>query len=278
MTLYESIYQPELATICSIKDLTPTEKLFEIEFNSKRHLGHMPGQFVEVSVFGVGEAPISVSSSPTDKSGRFELGIRRVGNVTNALHRMKSGDVIGIRGPFGTHFPCEEMKGRDLLFVAGGLGIVPLRSLLKYVCDKRSDYRRVITLLGSKTPSEQIFSEDFAAWHENCTIEILETVDKGDKNWKGHIGVITTLFPKIEITPEVTTTIIVGPPIMYRFVIKECKDKGISDENIYVSLERLMKCGVGKCGHCQIEGAYVCQEGPVFRYSDIVKRNLKEAI
>jgi len=270
-----SLYLPELATIKKVADLTATEKFFEIKLGSGRELGHRPGQFVEVSVFGIGEAPISISSSPT-KKGSFELAIRKVGNVTNAIHNMKPGDTIGIRGPFGTHFPCDETKGKDILFVAGGIGLVPARSFINYVLDNRKDYGRVIIFFGARSPKEQLYLDELAKWRKSGDVEYFETVDRGDDTWKGNVGVITTLFPKIKIEPTRTSCVIVGPPIMYRFVIKEALDRHIAAHNIYVSLERRMKCGVGKCGHCQINGVYCCQDGPVFKYSDIT--HLTEAL
>jgi len=274
----ESIYEPTLATVKSIKDLTAREKLFEISLNNGQPLGHKPGQFVEVSIFGIGEAPISVSSSPTDGNGSFELGVRKVGNVTGAMHNLTPGATVGIRGPYGTNFPTEETKGRDLLIVAGGIGLVPARSFINYVLANRQDYERIVVLFGSKTPNEQLYTDELAKWRDSDAIEYHETVDKGDDSWKGNVGVITRLFSKIELDPAKTTAVIVGPPIMYRFVIKECKDKGIADKDIVVSLERRMKCGVGKCGHCQINESYVCQDGPVYTYSDIQDKKLKEAI
>jgi len=266
---------PELAEIVRVEGLTATEKLFEIRFKNGRELGHLPGQFVEVSVFGIGEAPISISSSPT-KSVSFELAIRQVGNVTGALHGLGKGSIIGIRGPFGNGFPVTELKGRDILFVAGGIGLVPLRSLINYVLDHRDSFGRVIILFGSRSPSERLFLRELSLWEGRRDVEFLETVDRSEGNWKGHIGVITTLFPKIKVDGEKTYAVIVGPPVMYRFAILEAMGKGIPEERIIVSLERRMKCGVGKCGHCQIENLYVCQDGPVFRYSEI--KGLKEAI
>ncbi len=272
----ESLYRPELATITKAAPMTATEKYFEIKLNSGRELGHKPGQFVEVSVFGVGEAPISVSSSPT-KKGAFDLVIRKVGNVTGKIHNMTAGSTIGIRGPFGTHFPFDETKGKDILFVAGGIGLVPARSFINYVLDNRKDYNRVTVLFGCRNPNERLFTDELSLWAKRDDVEFLETVDKPlDTNWKGNCGVITTLFPKIKIEPANTFCVIVGPPIMYRFVIKEALDKHIPRHHIYVSLERRMKCGVGKCGHCQINGVYCCQEGPVFKYSDIT--HLEEAL
>jgi NAD(P)H-flavin reductase len=271
----ESLYAPRLAQILRTQALTPMEKLFEIKLQNGQELGHRPGQFVEVSIFGIGEAPISVSSSPT-KRGSFELAVRAMGNVTQALHRLNPGAVVGIRGPFGKGFPVEEIKGKDILFVAGGIGLVPLRSLIHYVLDRRKDYGRVIVLFGAKRPAEQLFLDELSQWRTHKEMEYLETVDRPDENWKGHVGVITTLFPKISLDPKRTVAVIVGPPVMYRFAILEAKVKGIPDDQIIVSLERRMKCGVGKCGHCQINHLYVCQEGPVFRYSEI--KAMKEAI
>jgi sulfite reductase subunit B len=270
-----SIYLPRLAEIIRTEQLTKMEKLFEIKLRQGQELGHQPGQFVEVSLFGIGEAPISVSSSPT-KKGSFELAVRGVGNVTRALHTLDPGAILGIRGPFGKGFPVEEMKGKDILFVAGGIGLIPLRSLINYVLVHRSDFGRVLVLFGAKTPAEQLFLAELSKWRVSKEMEYWETVDRSDGQWKGNVGVITTLFPKITIDPGKTVAVIVGPPIMYRFAILEAQVKGIPDDQILVSLERRMKCGVGKCGHCQINHLYVCQDGPVFRYARI--KDLKEAI
>jgi len=270
-----SIYLPKLAEVIRTEQLTKMEKLFEIRLLNGQDLGHQPGQFVEVSLLGIGEAPISISSSPT-KKGSFELAVRAVGNVTKALHKLEKGAIIGIRGPYGKGFPVEEMKGKDILFVAGGIGLVPLRSLINYVLDKRSDFGRVLILFGAKTPAEQLFLDELAGWRTRPDLEYWETVDRADGKWKGNVGVITTLFPKININPEKTVAVIVGPPVMYRFAILEAQVKGIPDEQIIVSLERRMKCGVGKCGHCQINHLYVCQDGPVFKFAQI--KDIKEAI
>ncbi|MBN2123313.1 MAG: FAD/NAD(P)-binding protein [Deltaproteobacteria bacterium] len=270
-----SPYLPRWAEIARIEDLTASEKLFEIRLDGGEPLGHMPGQFVELSVMGIGEAPISVSSAP-GKDPSFELAIRKVGNLTGAVHALASGARVGIRGPFGTHFPVEETKGKDILFVAGGIGLVPLRSFINYVLDRREDYGDLTILFGARNPSERLFLNELRDWDERKDVRYLETVDRPDPNWKGNVGVITTLFSKIDVDPSRTYCIIVGPPVMYRFVILEAKARGIPDANIFVSLERRMKCGVGKCGHCQINHLYVCQEGPVFRYTDIF--DVKEAL
>lgn len=270
-----SIYLPQLAELIKVKSIAEREKLFEFKLQDAKELGHKPGQFVEVSFFGIGEMPVSVSSSPTRK-GSFELAVRNVGSVSNALHNSTEGATIGIRGPFGKGFPLESLKGKDILIVAGGIGLFPLRSLINYILDTRSDFGRLIILSGSKTTGERMFTNELRRWHERQDCELLETVDVGDEHWTGNVGVVTTLFPKVDIDPKSTFAITVGPPVMYRFVISQCQKKGISDEQILVSLERRMKCGVGKCGHCQINGIYVCQEGPVFTYAEILK--LREAI
>ncbi len=274
----ESHILPEPAVIRRIEPLTENEKLFEIELLSRDSFHFEPGQFVEVSVFGVGEAPISISSPPSGDN-RFELVIRKVGNLTNRMHSMKEGEKLGIRGPLGKGFRVEDLEGKDLLFVAGGIGIVPLRSLIKYVLskDNRSRFGKIYILYGARTPKDMLFMDEMEKWKEVDDVEIRLSVDtcpEGMK-WNHSVGVVTTLFNEIEIqNPKETVSLVVGPPVMYKFVIKCLEDAGIKDTNIFVSLERRMKCGLGRCGHCQINGIYVCKEGPVFRYSDI--RNLPE--
>ena len=270
------LYTPEIATITGIKPLGEKEKVFDIRLDSGESIGHQAGQFVEITVLGMGEAPISISSSPSRSNGSFELAIRDVGNVTTALHRLEPGAKVGIRGPFGSTFPTDDVKGQDLLFVAGGIGIFPLRSFINQVLDNRSDYGRVIILSGAKSPTERMFASELDAWAARDDVELLETVDHADDSWTGSEGVVTTLFAKISIDPTRTHCVIVGPPVMYRFVILEAQKKGLDDDHIILSLERRMKCGVGKCGHCQINGMYVCQDGPVFQYSQLL--NAQEAL
>lgn len=269
------LYLPQPAKLVKVERLTATEKVFEFRLQGGKALGHRPGQFVEVSVMGIGEAPISVSSSPT-RGDNFQLAIRKVGDVTGALHNLEKGAAVGIRGPFGNGFPLADLEGKDILMVAGGIGLFPLRSLVQYILDRRQQFERVTLLFGARSPSERVYTDELAQWQESPDIEFYETVDRGDESWTGNVGVITTLIPKLQINPRKTVAVIVGPPIMYRFVIVELKKKEIADENIVMSLERRMKCGVGKCGHCQINGVYVCQEGPVFTLAQL--RNLREAV
>lgn len=272
----QDIYIPEPATLLSKKPLTGYETFYEFKLDSGRELGHGPGQFLEISLPGIGEAPISISSSPT-QAGIFQMVVRRVGNVTTALSKLEPGDKVGVRGPFGTKFPVDDaMKGKDILLVCGGIGLVPVRSAINYILDNRRDYGRLTILYGVKTPADRLFVDELARWKTAPEVTLLETVDLGDECWEGHVGLITTLLPKVQVDPAHTVTVVCGPPVMYRFVLKELEKMGIQDESIFVSLERRMKCGVGKCGHCQMNAVYVCQKGPVFKYSDI--REVMEAI
>jgi NAD(P)H-flavin reductase len=266
----DSLYMPEVCTIVKTSKFTDKDSFFEFKFADK-DLGHKPGQFVGVSIPGIGESPISISSSPT-KKGSFEMVIRKIGKVTTAIHQLKTGDTVGIRGPFGTHFPIEDYKGEDLLFIGGGIGLVPMRSAINYALDNRKDYGAITIMFGCTDPSQRLFVDELAQWGASKNITFVESVDRcKEGEWKGNVGVITTLFPKIKdkINPHSAKAIIVGPPVMYKFVILELRGLGFSDRDIIVSLERRMKCGVGKCGHCQIDGVYVCQDGPVFTVESI---------
>lgn len=272
-----TIYTPEIASLTDVHPLSESETFFDVKLPGGRELGHAPGQFVEVSLFGIGEAPISICSSPLKKGG-FEMVVRRVGSVTAAMHAMKAGDGIGIRGPFGKGFPVKEFEGRDIVFVAGGIGLPPLRSLINTVIDpsQRKRFGRVIILYGVRSPDLFIFDDERREWEKRKDIEYKVTVDRESPGWNGHVGVITTLIPDLTLDLPNTVSVIVGPPVMYKFAILALRSKGLKDDQLWVSLERRMKCGVGKCGHCQINNVYVCQEGPVFNYAKI--KDLKEAI
>lgn len=263
-----SPYKPMKAKILEARMLTEKEKFFRIELEGKINLAHEPGQFVMVSIFGFAEAPISICSSPTDK-GYFELTVRNAGALTSKMHTLGKGDCVGIRGPFGKGFPIDNMFGYDVVIVAGGLGIVPLRSLIRYITHHRNDFGNVQILLGCKTPKEMLFSREAGDWMKRFEIKLNCTVDKADADWKGNVGLITSLIPGVDINPARTYGVVVGPPIMYKFVIVKLLEKQIPQHQIIVSLERRMRCGLGKCGHCQIEGVYVCQNGPVFTYQQL---------
>jgi NAD(P)H-flavin reductase len=273
----DTIYVPKVASIVRTEKMGTKEMLIELKLDDGSELGHQPGQFVEVSLPGIGEAPISVSSSPT-KTGSFEIVVRAAGNVTNALHTLEAGSKVGIRGPFGKGFDTEFLKGKDILFIGGGLGIVPMRSLINYVIANKGDYGKTQILYGCKEPAELLFGGEIESdWTACQDLEHKLTVDACPEGqcWEDNIGVVTTLIPGAEFDVNTTYAVVVGPPIFYRFVLQELAKKGVPDDHIILSLERHMKCGVGKCGHCQINGTYVCQEGPVFNYADI--KNLPEA-
>lgn len=267
-------FLPKQARIIHIENMTNREKLFELALEEGT-ISHQPGQFIMVSIFGIGEAPFSIASLPNEEN-RFELCIREVGNVTRALHRLPEGAKVWIRGPYGHPFPMKELKGKNLLFVAGGLGLAPLRSSILYALKYREEYGRLIILYGARVPSERLFIKDLELWGKRADVEFYETVDKAEGGWEGHVGVITILFPLFEIDPENTYLLSVGPPIMYRFVIREALKKGIKEDRIFLSLERRMKCGIGECGHCQISGVYCCKDGPVFHYPKV--KLLEEAL
>ncbi|HUW56769.1 MAG TPA: FAD/NAD(P)-binding protein [Planctomycetota bacterium] len=267
----ESLYRPYPCTLESIEDLTPTEKLFRIVRCDGKPFGHKPGQFVQVSIPGAGEAPISVSSSPT-RGDYLELGIRKAGTLTGIMHdQLKPGDTIGIRGPFGTHFDTDAMHGKDLILISGGCGLAPMRALIQYCEDRRDEFRNVTVLYGAKSPQDVLYKGELLTWQASEALHCRYTVDNVTEGtcWDGNVGLITTLIPPLDVSPKDTVAVVVGPPVMYKYVIAELRLKGLTDDDIIVSLERHMKCGVGKCGHCTIDHLYVCLDGPVFRLSQV---------
>jgi len=267
-TIEKDIYLPQLAAIEKRRLMNATEMYLRLTMD-EGPLDYVPGQFVEVSVPGVGESPITVSSSPTQKE-YFELVVRRIGNVTNAIHRLRIGDKVGIRGPYGNGaYPVEEAKGRNLVFICGGIGLVPQRSFVNYVLDNRDDYGEITVLLGTKCMAQRFFQSELDGWSHRKDIHFMETVDEADDCWQGNVGVVTTLIPKIERELTSALLFICGPPVMYKFVLLALNEAKVPRENIFLNLERKMKCGVGKCGHCQMNNLYVCIDGPVFRYSDL---------
>ena len=270
----KDIYLPQPATITNRKILNETELYVHLELDSGKELGHEAGQFVEVSVAGIGEAPISISSSPTQKG--FEMVIRNAGSVTNAIHNLQPGDKLGIRGPFGSGYPVEEMMGKNLIFICGGIGLVPQRSFINFVLDNRSEFGNMDILLGTKSYQERFFQEEIAQWSQRNDTYVLETLDREHESWEGNVGVVTTIMPQFENNFSSSTVFVCGPPIMYKFVLMALFEFQVSKNNIFLNLERRMKCGVGKCGHCQMNDQYVCQTGPVYRFSELA--NVPEAI
>jgi len=273
------IYVPEIAVISRIQKTSPTEKIFDIIFENKKiqdNFYFKPGQFVELTVFGLGEAPFSITSSP-DNRDFFQLCIRDVGNVSGSLHRMKAGSKVGIRGPFGKgYFPYDKMIGHNVLLIAGGLGIAPLMSLIKYIINHREDYKKMMIIYGAVNPESILFKNDIKHFDSRNNIPTCITVDNPDDKWTGEIGVCTKLIPRVDFPVEDTYVVVCGPPIMYKYVIMELELKKYPADRIFLSLERRMECGVGKCNHCHIGDKLVCVDGPVFSLWEI--KNLKEAI
>ncbi|UCH64249.1 MAG: FAD/NAD(P)-binding protein [Fidelibacterota bacterium] len=264
--------------IINIIRLTEMEKLFQVRIlddTARERFSFRPGQFVMVEVPGYGEIPISISSSPSHK-GFIELCIRKAGLVTTILHKARRGAPIGIRGPFGTHFPIEKMRGCNILLIAGGLGLAPLRAPIFHVIENRSNFKDVHILYGTRQPSMLLFNYQYEEWDRIADIDLKVTVEHGDESWTGQVGMITDLLDEVDIAPKETYAIICGPPVMFKFVCNRLTKEGIQMNRMFVSLERRMHCGMGKCCRCNIGSTYTCLSGPVFDYWTVL--NLKEAI
>jgi NAD(P)H-flavin reductase len=272
-------YYPHMARIVRIYKMVEDNYLFALRFADDRLAGtfrYSPGQFLMLSVPGTGEAPISISSSPS-RSGILEVCVRRVGRVTNALYRMQTNELVGIRGPYGNGFDVDTMAGNDLLLVAGGLGMAPLRSLLWYGLDNRDKFRNVTLMFGAKSPAHMLFREELASLVDRSDMQCLLTVD-GDPTgtWKHHVGLLPKLFDHARVNPATTYAAVCGPPVVYKFVLQRLLDLSFSKDRILMSLERRMKCGIGKCAHCSVGYRYTCIHGPIFTYWDAI--NLPEMI
>ncbi len=266
-----SIYVPRPCTLLEVSDLTPQEKLFRLRLDSGGELGQQPGQFVQVSIPGLTEAPISVANSPT-RRGYFELGVRKAGALTGAMHRLQPGDTLGIRGPFGRPFQLAALADKQVLLIAGGCGLAPLRSLIQYCQDRPGDFKSVHILYGARSPQDLLFKEDLENWQISETFSCRYIVDKspGSSCYDGETGLITRLIGALEIDSKNSCAVVVGPPPMYRPVIAELRRLGLTGKRqIMLSLERQMRCGIGKCGHCTIENLYCCTDGPIFWLEEI---------
>jgi sulfhydrogenase subunit gamma (sulfur reductase) len=257
-------YIPIQAEIIDIDIESPNTYLISLKILDDLEFSYRPGQFVMVSVFGLGECPISITSSPTRKT--LQLCIRRAGRITNGIMDCRVGDILGIRGPCGNGFPLREMK-KDIVIAGGGSGFATLRSLVNYIVDRRHEFGKVSLAYGARTSQDLYFMQEYKSW-QNADIDVGITVDIGDESWKGDVGLVTALIDKFELPPG--SAAICGPPIMINAVASKLMAKGFDHSDIYVSLERHMKCGVGKCEHCMIGPYHACQDGPVFSY-DLVK-------
>ena len=240
----------------------PAERDGEVSFAA--------GQFNMLYLFGLGEVPISISSDPAEPRVLAHT-VRAVGPVTNALCRLKRGQMLGVRGPFGSGWPLREAVGGDVVIVAGGIGLAPLRPILYHLLAHRDQYGRIVLLYGARTPRDLLYERDLARWRGRFDVQIEATVDAADTGdgWRGHVGVVTTLIPRAEFDPAETTAVVCGPEVMMRYTIADLQKRGLPPDRVYLSMERNMKCAIGLCGHCQFGPTFVCKDGPVFRYDRI---------
>ena len=226
------------------------------------------GQFNMLYVFGVGEIPISISGDPAKRKPLVHT-TRAVGTVSKAMRDLKPNDVIGVRGPFGSHWPIEQAEGKDVVIAAGGIGLAPLRSVMYHITSQREKYGKAVLLYGARTPADILYRRELEQWRAHFDLEVYVTVDRATGSWRGSVGVVTRLIPRAPFDPQNTIAMVCGPEVMMRFTAAELEKRGVALENIYVSMERNMKCAIGMCGHCQYGPNFVCKDGPVFQYSQI---------
>ena len=264
-------YQPHPTEIIKVIQETADTKTFHIQFvdpSLRESFSFLSGQFAEYSVFGEGEATFCISSSPT-RPDHLEFSVKRVGRVTQALHQLNQGDLIGFRGPYGNHFPLDRLKGKNLLFVGGGIGLAPLRSLIHNVLDNRTNYGDITILYGARSPQDMCFKYDLENWSRDPLVKMFTTVDAGDGDWKGKVGLVPMVLEEIGPSADGAVAVICGPPIMIRYTLKSLEKLGFSPFQIWTTLEMKMNCGLGKCGRCNIGPLYVCKDGPVFSFEEI---------
>jgi len=243
-------------------------KTFKLAFLNKEHeeaFQYLPGQFAELSIFGKGESPIGIASSPTEE-GYLLFTVKRMGVVTSDLHNSEEGRIIGVRGPLGKSYPLDQIEGKNVLIVGGGFAFTTLRSAIRYLLapENRGRINNLTCIYGARSPGELIYKEELKEWEERDDIEMYVTVDKGDESWTGREGFVPTVLKEVAPSSESAICLVCGPPIMLKFTFPVLSDLGFPPENIVVSLEMRMKCGIGKCGRCNIGNLYVCKDGPVF--------------
>jgi len=263
----ENPYQSVEARIEDIITETPNIKTFVLRPDKPVEFG--TGQFVQLWVPGLGEAPFTPSSSPEIKD-TMELTVMDVGSVTSALHQVKPNDTVGLRGPYGKGYSLEEFEGKEILIVGGGVGLAPLRSLLLALFVNLDRYKKVLLRYGARTPQDLLYKKELKEWAKLKKVGVRITVDAGDKRWRGHVGLVTTILEKIPVELKNSIAVVCGPPIMMKFVTFKLLDFGYKPKDIYLSMEKNMSCGIGKCGHCRLGRFYVCQDGPVFTYDKIM--------
>lgn len=227
-----------------------------------------PGQFNMLYVFGAGEVPISISGDPAENK-RVTHTTRAVGNVTNLLSRLKKNDTLGLRGPFGNPWPLKKAQGKDVVLVAGGIGLAPLRPVVYQVLRHRDQYRRIVLLYGTRSPEDILYKKELKQWRSEFDLDVEVTVDRADAAWRGNVDVVTALVPRVSFDPGNTLAMVCGPEVMMHFTVRALRQRGLKDKDIFISMERNMKCAVGFCGHCQYGSRFICKDGPVFCYEDV---------
>jgi NAD(P)H-flavin reductase len=269
MQVVKNIYRPIQSEVLEVIDETPTIKTFVLE--PKEEIGFKTGQFMEVTVPGLGEAPFTPSSNPRNTE-KLDFTIMKAGKVTEAIHEVKKGAVLGVRGPFGAGYPLDHFKGKEILIVGGGVGLAPLRSLFYALCNNLTDYKKILFCYGARTPQDICYKDEVMnEWPkiDPSRIEFRLTVDEGDQSWKGNVGVVTTVVKDTGLDMSNSIAVVCGPPIMMKFATFTCVDLGYPDDKIYLSMEKNMSCGIGKCGHCMLGEYMVCKDGPVLTYDKI---------
>ncbi|WP_051822255.1 FAD/NAD(P)-binding protein [Desulfonatronum thiodismutans] len=264
-------YLPEIGTIIETIQETHNIKTFRIVLGSEERMQNFhyePGQVGQLSVFGIGEATFVINSPPTRKE-YLQFSVMRAGEVTAKLHSLSKGDRIGVRAPLGNHFPYESMKGKDVVFIGGGIGMAPLRTLLLFMLDNREDYGKISVLYGARSPQDMAFSYELPEWLERKDMETVLTIDREAEGWEHKVGLIPNVLLEMAPKPKKTMAVTCGPPIMIKFTLQALKKLGFKDDQIVTTLEKRMKCGVGICGRCNIGTKYVCVDGPVFTYEQL---------
>jgi sulfhydrogenase subunit gamma (sulfur reductase) len=267
----DNVYVPHIMVIEKIIEETPNVRTFHFNFKDKelaKKFRFESGQFGQYSVFGLGEATFCISSSPT-RPDHLEFAVQRVGRVTNAMHRLSVGAEIGFRGPYGNSFPLDSLKGKNLVFVGGGIGLAPLRSLIWNVIDNRDKYKKIDIIYGARTPADLCFRYDLEAWDKDKTINMVTTIDREAEGWTGKVGLVPNVLTEVAPSAKDAVAIVCGPPIMIRFTFPALEKLGFTPAQMITTLEKRMKCGIGKCGRCNIGDVYVCRDGPVFSYEQI---------
>ena len=252
------------AEILDVVDETPNIKTFSLKPSSD--IEYRAGQFMDLTIPGVGEAPFTPSSNHNIKD-KLDFTIMNVGRVTKILHEMKKGRKVGVRGPYGAGYPLNEFKSKEICIVGGGVGLAPLRALLYALFNDINDYKKIVIKYGARTPKDIVYKEEIASWKNKAKhVDVEMTVDAGDGSWKGNVGLVTTILKNLSVDIKMAVAIVCGPPVMMKFVTFKLIDLGFKDSNVYLSMEKNMSCGIGKCGHCRIGPYYACKDGPVFTY------------